>query len=61
MQIKNRQQFLMIGTIAVLGLFAADRLLIDPLTATWKARAQRIGAGGAVRREEAGARFPSSI
>ena len=42
MEIKYRQQLLMIGAIAVLGLFAADKLVFDPLTAAWKAKTKRI-------------------
>ena len=42
MEIKNRQQVLIFATIAVLGLFAADKLLIDPLAGVWKDRAKRI-------------------
>lgn len=42
MEIKNRQQVLMIVAIAVLGLFAADKLVLDPLTAAWNAKAKRI-------------------
>jgi len=41
-QIKNRQQLLTIGAIAVLGLFAADRLIIDPLMGMWDAKSKRI-------------------
>ncbi|HTL59052.1 MAG TPA: hypothetical protein VL361_25490 [Candidatus Limnocylindrales bacterium] len=42
MQIKNRQQLLTIAAIAVLGLFAADKLIFDPLTNLWKTRARRV-------------------
>ncbi len=42
MQIKNRQTMLTVGAIAVLGLFAADRLVIDPLTGVWNDRAKQI-------------------
>lgn len=42
MQIKNRQQVLTFGAIAVLALFAADRLVIDPLTGIWNAKAKQI-------------------
>lgn len=42
MQIKNRQQVLTVGAIVVLALFAADRLVIDPLTAMWDAKAKQI-------------------
>jgi hypothetical protein len=40
--IKNRQHLLVIVALSVLGLFAADKLIIDPLTAAWNARAKRI-------------------
>lgn len=42
MQIKNRQQLLLFVAIAVIGVFAADRLLFTPLTRLWDARAARI-------------------
>ena len=42
MEIKNRQQLLTIGAIVVLGLFAADKLVFDPLTKAWNAKAKRI-------------------
>jgi hypothetical protein len=42
MEIKNRQQILTFATIAVLGLFAADKLVYDNLTAVWNAKAKRI-------------------
>ena len=42
MQIKNRQQFLTIGTIVVLGLFAADKLVFDPLVNLWGDKARKI-------------------
>ncbi len=42
MNIKNRQQLLLIIALAALGLFAADKLLITPLQASWKARSARI-------------------
>jgi hypothetical protein len=41
-QIKNRQQLLVVLALSVLGLFAADQLLLGPLVATWNARATRI-------------------
>lgn len=43
MQIKNRQQVLLILTVAAIALFAGDRLVLSPLTAAWSARAKRIG------------------
>lgn len=42
MQIKNRQQLLLIVAGAVIGLLLADKLVITPLTAAWKARSTRI-------------------
>jgi Tfp pilus assembly protein PilO len=42
MQIKNRQQILTIGTIAVVGVLLADRLVFSRLTKTWKERTTRI-------------------
>jgi hypothetical protein len=42
LNIKNRQQLLLIIALAALGLFAADKLLITPLQASWKARSARI-------------------
>jgi hypothetical protein len=41
-QIKNRQQLLMIGAIAAIALFAGDQLVLSPLTKAWSARAKRI-------------------
>jgi len=43
MQIKNRQQLLIIGAIAAIVLFAGDQLVLSPLTKAWSARATRIG------------------
>jgi hypothetical protein len=40
--IKNRQQLLVILAAAAIGLFAADKLLLEPLTKSWQARAKRI-------------------
>lgn len=42
MQIKNRQQLLLVLSLSALGLFAADQLLLEPLIATWNARSKRI-------------------
>ena len=42
MQIKNRQQILTIAAVAVVALFASDKLLITPLTRSWKERTARI-------------------
>jgi Tfp pilus assembly protein PilO len=41
-KINNRQQLLMIGAIAVVGLFVADKLLITPLAQLWKDRSKAI-------------------
>jgi hypothetical protein len=41
-KIKNRQQLLAIVAGAVVAFFAADKLLLTPLTASWKARATRV-------------------
>jgi len=42
MQIKNRQQTLLVATVAFVALFAANLVLINPLTHAWKARSDRI-------------------
>jgi len=42
MQIKNRQQLLIIAAIAAIGLFAGDRLVLSPLLKGWSGRATRI-------------------
>jgi hypothetical protein len=42
MQIKNRQQFLIIAAIAAIALFAGDRLVLSPLLTAWGGRATRI-------------------
>ena len=42
MQIKNRQQLLIIGAIAAVALFAGDQLVLSPLMKAWSARATRI-------------------
>ena len=44
MQIKNRQQLLAIVAISAVGLFAADKLVRAPLTASWQQRARQISA-----------------
>jgi hypothetical protein len=41
-QIKNRQQLLVIGAIAAVVLFAGDQLVRAPLYAAWNARTARI-------------------
>ena len=43
MQIKNRQQLLIIGAITVIALFAGDQLVLSPLMTAWSARSTRIG------------------
>lgn len=42
MKINNRQQLLAFVAIGAISLFAADRLVVSPLTATWKKRAERV-------------------
>lgn len=42
MQIKNRQQLLIIVAGTVIGLWIADALILTPLTGSWKARSVRI-------------------
>ena len=42
MQIKNRQQLLIILAGAVFGLLIADALVLTPLTKSWRARAVQI-------------------
>ncbi len=42
MQIKNRQQLLAIVAGAAIGLFAADKLLLTPLTHLWGRRADQV-------------------
>ena len=42
MQIKNRQQLLIIGAIAAIALFAGDELVLSPLMKIWGARAAHV-------------------
>ena len=42
MNLNKRQQLLVILALAVTGLFIADKLVITPLTNSWKARSSRI-------------------
>ncbi len=42
MQIKNRQQVLLLVAIAAITLLAGDKLALTPLTAAWKSRSARI-------------------
>jgi len=42
MKIKNRQQFLVVLTIAVAALFVGDRLIFEPLGNWWTVRSQKI-------------------
>lgn len=42
MKIDNRQRFLLLAALALLGVFVADQLAIEPLVAVWSARAERI-------------------
>jgi hypothetical protein len=39
---KNRQQLLVILAVTAIGLFAGDRLVLNPLMNTWTARSKRI-------------------
>jgi len=42
MKIKNRQQWLTIFALVVVGLFAADKLLLTPLAHLWSSRSKRV-------------------
>ena len=42
MKINNRQQWLAVLAIAAVALFAADKILIRPLTQFWKERSRRL-------------------
>jgi Tfp pilus assembly protein PilO len=42
MKIKNRQQLLTFAAIAVVALFAADKVLLGPLAQLWKDRSKKI-------------------
>ena len=42
MNLKNRQQLLMILAIGVVALFAADKIIISPLISAWKSRSKQI-------------------
>ena len=44
MKIDNRQQLLVIAALTVVGLFAADRLLLTPLTSLWSKRSKEIAS-----------------
>ena len=44
MQIKNRQQLLIIVAIAAVALFAGDKLVFTPLADAWSARAKKIAS-----------------
>jgi Tfp pilus assembly protein PilO len=59
MKIENRQQFLVVLTIAVAALFVGDRLVFEPLAKWWKVRAaqvaelrQEVGNGRLLLRRE---------
>jgi hypothetical protein len=41
-QIKNRQQLLIIGAIVAIALFAGDELVLSPLMKIWSVRATRV-------------------
>ncbi len=42
MQIKNRQQLLIIAAIVAIALFAGDELVVTPVMKIWSARAARV-------------------
>ena len=42
MNLNKRQQLLAIFAIVAVGLFVADKIIITPLTNSWKARSERI-------------------
>lgn len=42
MKIDNRQRFLVIVTIAIVGLFALDKILLTPLIEGWKTRSAAV-------------------
>ena len=42
MQIKNRQQLLIVAAVAIVGLFAADKILFTPLGRLWSERSAQI-------------------
>ncbi len=42
MQIRNRQQFLLVAAIAAVALLAGDRLVLSPLLNAWSGRAKRV-------------------
>jgi Tfp pilus assembly protein PilO len=44
MKIENRQQFLVVLTIAAAALLAGDRLVFKPLATWWKVRAAQVAA-----------------
>jgi hypothetical protein len=46
MKVEERQKFLLILTIAVLGLYAADWLVFEPMVKLWKTRSKAIAALG---------------
>ena len=46
MKSEDRQRLLMMAALMLLGLFAADRLVLGPLTRVWRARADRIAELG---------------
>jgi len=41
-KIEDRQRFLIILTLAVIAVFAADRLVFGPLTKLWSVRSERV-------------------
>ena len=62
MKIGNRQQLLLTVTVAVVALFAGDKLIYTPLTNLWRARAGEITKlHGDVKRAEATIRIERAI
>jgi Tfp pilus assembly protein PilO len=51
MKIENRQQLLLVLTVAVGVVYAADQLMIEPLIGWWKTRAKAVAALRAQVRE----------
>lgn len=42
MKSENRQQLLLVGALAIVAFFAADKMIISPLTDLWKKRSEKI-------------------
>jgi Tfp pilus assembly protein PilO len=63
MQIKNRQQLLIVAALAVIVLFVGNLVIIEPLTQLWKKRGEqvvalrkKVEAGNQLIKREAGLR-----